>query len=188
MLTRRPTLRHLTASQEATARSVFGSSLDFSTVFISDKTGLGGLPFTIASFGIQVMNLGTFGPSRNLLIHELSHVWQSQHSSPGTAFMKNSVEGQALAVVRNKAAALFDPTLKTNADYPLHFPYSTYAYLPGKPFSDYGAEQIANQIEHGVSSIVSHAASVVPGARDSDNELSLRTPLVEDRRLPGVMF
>ena len=57
-----------------------------------------------------------------------------------------------------------------------------------KPFSNYGAEQIANQIEHGESGIISHAASVVAGLRDSDNELSWRIPLVEIRRLSDVMF
>ena len=135
-------------------------------MFISDKTGINNLPFTVGVPAIpffpakQIMNLGTFTPARKLLIHELTHVWQSQHHPDVTAFMSNSVDGQALAVAANEAAALLAPATRGHDDFPIHFPFSTYAYVPGKPFGEYGAEQIANSVEHGETPIVSHVAGV----------------------------
>jgi predicted outer membrane repeat protein len=190
-----PTLKRLTPAQEATARSVFGASIDFTNVFISDKTGIGGLPFTVAVPGSiitgstkQIMNLGTFVPTRDLLIHELSHVWQSQHHSDATAFMKNSVTGQGAAIAANELAARSDPTVKANSDFPVHFPFSTYAYIPGSPFGSYGAEQIANSVEHGEGPIVAHVAGVATGVVDSDNTTSLTTSRIGDRRVRGTIF
>jgi hypothetical protein len=189
-----PTLRRLTSAQEATARSVFGASLDLTNVFISDKTGAGNLPFTVAIPGFfftptkQIMNLGTFSPSRDLLIHELTHVWQSQHHPDPTAFMSNSVAGQAMAVAANELAAQTDATVRVNSDFPVHFPFSTYAYVPGNPFGTYGAEQIANSVEHGETPIVSHVSSVPAGAVDGDNKTSLFTTRIGDRRASGIVF
>jgi hypothetical protein len=183
----------LTSAQQSTARGVFGSSLDFSRIFLSDKTGLGGLPFTMAinttfipglpSGFIQVMNCGTLTPSTTLLIHELTHVWQSQHATSPTQFMGNSVAGQAAALAANLSSGA-----SSHSDFPTHFPFSTYAFLPGSPFGDYAAEQIANQVEHGITAIVSHVSGVAAGAVDADNNTSLATPRIEDRRLPGVIF
>jgi hypothetical protein len=182
---------------EPIARAVYGSSLNYDSIFISDKTGVGNLPFTIAiniDFAssaitglpvgpVVVMNCGTLAPRRDLLIHESAHAWQSQHHQNPQRFMGNSVEGQAMALAVNTASAPI-----SNADFPLHFPFSTYAAVPGSPFTSYGAEQIANQVEHGVAAIVSHVSSVPAGARDAANETSLATARVGDRRTPGVIF
>src|SRR5262245_62028488 len=43
-----PTLRRLTASEIAAATIVYGASIDFSTVFASDKTGASGRAFVVA--------------------------------------------------------------------------------------------------------------------------------------------
>jgi hypothetical protein len=190
----------LTAAQISTARGVYGSSLDFTRIFITDLTGAGNRPFTVAipvpttvalllglSGTIQVMNCGTLTPSNKLLIHELAHVWQSQHHATPTQFMVNSVGSQGLAVAANQAVALVDATVKTNSDFPTFFPTSSYAYSPGKAFGDYGAEQIANQVEHGVAAIVSHVAGVAMNAVDADNTTSLATFRIDDVRKPGVV-
>lgn len=206
-----PTFRQLTAAEEATARSVFSASIDFSTVFISDKSGAGNRPFTVAipvpialtgqfaiSGIVQVMNLGknAAAPGRNLLIHELTHVWQSQHANSKVAFMANSVACQGAAVAANLAAlatavANLDLStanaIRTNKDFPGFFPFSAYAHVRGNPFNTYAAEQIANQVEHGVSVIVSHVASVSAGAIDGDNTTCLgNNTNVEDVRLSTV--
>ncbi len=186
--------RPLTAAQIGTARGVYGSSLDFSRIFISDQTGVGGRPFTVAipatllSPTVQIINCGTFTPDTATLIHELAHVWQSQHHSSPTQYMTNAVSSQAMAVAANGAEAIIDRTITSNADFPVHFPFSAYAFVPGKPFGEYAAEQIANAVEHGVSAIVSHVKSVGMGAVDGDNQTSLATTRIGDQRAPGAVF
>lgn len=186
--------RSLTAAQIATARGVYGSSLDFSRIFISDQTGLGGRPFTVAipatllSPSVQVMNCGTFTPSTATLIHELAHVWQSQHHSSPTQYMTNAVASQAAAVAANGVIASADRSVTSDPDFPVHYPFSAYAFVAGKPFGEYAAEQIANAVEHGVSAIVAHIKSVGPGVVDSDNQTSLATNRIGDRRTPGIVF
>ncbi len=206
-----PTFRKLTAAEETTARGVFSSSIDFGTVFISDKSGAQNRPFTVAipvpaalsaTFGVsgivQVMNLGASAaaPSRNLLIHELTHVWQSQHGTNKAAFMANSVACQGVAVAANlaevaNAVSSFDlakaNAIRSHADFPEAFPFSAYAHVRGKPFNTYAAEQLANQVEHGVAAIVSHVAGVAAGAVDADNDTAMgNNTNVEDVRLPTV--
>jgi hypothetical protein len=207
-----PTFRKLTPVEQATATGVFGTSIDFTTVFISDKAGAQNRAFTAAipvpaavalAFGIgtgtvQVMNLGTkaAAPSRDLLIHELTHVWQSQHATDKTRFMANSLACQATAIAKNVAvvAALVSAgdlvranAISSDDDFPGFVPFSAYAHIRGNPFSTYAAEQIANQVEHGVAAIVSHVNSVAAGAIDADNDTALTNDTnCEDTRLPTV--
>ena len=61
-----------------------------------------------------------------------------------------------------------------------------YCYVPGKPFSEYGAEQIAQQVENGEAAIISHVSSASAGSFDFDNILSLAVPHWETRWAPGV--
>ncbi len=61
-----------------------------------------------------------------LLIHELTHVWQSQHSNTGLEYIRNSVASQAIR--------------PDNAG-------CSYTYTPGKSFQEYGAEQVASIVE-----------------------------------------
>ena len=81
-----------------------------------------------------------------------------------------------------------DPTVMSNSDFPVHFPFSAYAFVPGKPFGEYAAEQIANAVEHSISTIVSHVRSVGLGAVDGDNVTSLANTRIGDRRTPGIVF
>jgi hypothetical protein len=173
-----PSFSALTPAQIATARGIYGSSIDYSNVYITDISGLGGRAFTVyVPFrGIQVINAGTLSPGTSLLIHEMAHVWQSQHATDPKAFMTNSVTSQAMAMARNVAEGSTDP----------QFPYSSYAYVPGRAFADYAAEQIANQIENGETAIISHVAGVSAGTTDPDNDTSLATARVEDTRTSGV--
>ena len=170
-------MRALTTAEIRLASGVYGSSIDFSLVFASDKTGAGGRAFVLAipnPFGkaTQIMNIGV-SPSRNTLIHEFGHVWQSQHHSSSTQFMVNAVKSQAL----EEAANLLPGSSKS---------FSAYGYRPGKPFAEYGAEQIAQQAMRGEAPIVAHMSSVAVGAVDPDNVAGLKTARIEDTSLPGV--
>jgi Zn-dependent peptidase ImmA (M78 family) len=117
------------------------------------------------------MNVGP-SPSRGRMVHELAHVWQSQHSSSPTKFMKNAVESQALEAAANVLASSKS--------------FSAYGYRPGKPFGEYAAEQIAQQAMRGEVPILSHMKGVAARAVDAENETSLNTPRIEDTSLPGV--
>src|ERR1700722_10528982 len=173
-----PKFRPLVGSpEEPIATSVYGSGIDHATVFFSDKTGIGGRAFTVSvpatllTPARQVMNVGP-APSHDTVQHELAHVWQAQHATDPTLYMSNSIESQGLA-----EAANFAFKKKT---------FSAYGYRPGKKFSEYAAEQIAEQAENNETAILSHMRSIAPGKVDPDNDLSLGTPRIEDTSAPGV--
>jgi hypothetical protein len=173
-------LRFLTTAQMATATAVFGFSLNFATILLSDALGLGGRPFTVATTipptsltgpSIVVINAGTFAPARDLLIHELAHAWQSQHAVDPRRFMANSIASQAMA---DELLGAFGVDA------------SAYYYKPGKSFALYAAEQIACQVEGGVPSILGVIRSLPAGIVHPLNELSLSLPRWEARG-PGVV-
>ena len=62
-----------------------------------------------------------------LFIHELTHIWQSQHGENGIEYMINSMLSQALRPDMSGCA---------------------YIFTPGNDFKDYGAEQIATIVEY----------------------------------------
>ncbi|MDH3466607.1 MAG: peptidoglycan-binding protein [Gammaproteobacteria bacterium] len=185
-------IRMLTDAQKTTAKSVYGNSLDFSRIFISNKTGLGGRPFTIAfpdsNQIVQIMNCGTFSPSQKLLIHELCHVWQSQHHSDQFKFMSNAVKCQGKAVADNTTETFVDPDILLHKDHPVQFPFSAYAYKPGLTLNQYAAEQMANAVEHGEAGVRTHVKSIAMNATDSNNVTALNLTVVGDRRQKGVKF
>lgn len=155
------------------ARSVYGGSLNYGDIYISDALGAKGSQFTtyVPILG-TVINAGPAlfgapGSNPSLLTHELAHSWQSQHHFDPTQFMVNSSASQGAAMAIGGGA-------------------SAYCYVPGKPFGQYGAEQIARQVENGVSTIISHMSSVSAGAVDVDNVASLSVPRWEKRGSPGV--
>ncbi|MBV9821774.1 MAG: hypothetical protein JO144_05970 [Actinobacteria bacterium] len=153
--------RSLDPAEIAVLTPVFGPSLDYGSIRISDAVGGAGRAYTVwIPFRGTVINIGptayqTPGADPTLLIHEATHCWQSQHHPNSAAYMANSLASQAGA-----AAAGGSP----------------YCYVPGKPFSAYGAEQIAKQVEHGVAEIVAHVREVAAGRWDSDNIRSLTVP------------
>ena len=190
-----PTLpiRPLSAAQTNVAIKIFGFSLDFARIFISNKKGAQGRPFTVAvpsplNGTVQIMNCGTFTPEEVDLIHELAHVWQSQHHSNPTQFMTNAVSSQAAAVVANGLEAITNPTVRSNGLFPVQFPFSAYAFTPGKPFGECCAEQIATAVEKKDPIILSHVRSLGNNVVDQANVSSLATTRIGDTRTPGVLF
>jgi putative peptidoglycan binding protein len=215
------TARFLTPPEQAEATTVFGGSLDFSKILIADGTGFQNRQFTVAvpvagSFHV-VMLLGDLNPwhtrpRSHTLIHELVHAWQSQHAGDPTAFMKNSVSCQVRALADlpiAKAAAsaaataaavgrgVFDPVAlarigaKAFADEDV----SAYAYIPGKPFGDYAAEQIAQQVEDGHKGVGSPTPGIVTtiqrvgaNVRSPTNEASLTVISFHRSSTPRVVF
>ncbi len=188
----------LSQMQRDVANARFGASLDLDGIFITDKTGVGGRPFTLAiavpigsPFNgvlplVVFLNMGTLTPNGNTLIHELAHAWQAQHHANPAQYMENSVKSQALAIALNTPIGIFDSAARGHASFPTLFPFSPYAYVPGKPFGEYCAEQIASQVEDNEPSISAYVKSVTRGQPDSLNAMSLSTARAEDRRKPGV--
>lgn len=170
-ITRRTGVRALDPAELAILAPVFEDSLDYRAIRISDAVGGGGRPYTVWLPGRgTVINIGPAafsapGADPALLIHEATHCWQSQHHPVPGAYIANSLASQAGA-----AAAGGSP----------------YCYLPGKPFSAYGAEQIAKQVEQGVPEIVAHVREVAAGKWDSDNIRSLTVPRWEKPGDPGI--
>jgi hypothetical protein len=172
-------LRFLDSTEETIARGVYGSSIDFGKVLLSDAVGGGGRPFTTfvpspipGISGGTVINIGpsaygTPGSDPDLLIHELGHSWQSQHHPNPAAFMANSIASQTAAAAAGGGA-------------------SAYCYVPGKWFGLYGAEQIAEQVENGEAPIVAEVSSVAAGSTHLGNVASLAAPHWEVRGGPGV--
>lgn len=186
--------RPLTPAQISTAKSVYGSSIDYSMVFLSLLTGAYNRPFTAAvpmpgpiPLVAWVLNVGTFTPSDHVLIHELAHVWQSQHDTDKMRYIGASISCQGAVLAYNQAAAVADPSVKAHKDFPTDYPASAYSYKPGGSFFEYGVEQIAQQVEDGVASIRKHVASLAPHAVDPQNIASLLRISFADRRNPGVV-
>jgi hypothetical protein len=152
-------------------------------------------------------------PRSATLIHELAHAWQSQHhASDPQAFMKNSVECQvraladvpiakAAAASASTAAAVrrgvMDPVALASIGRSAAAAedVSAYAYVPGRPFGEYAAEQIAQQTEdtylgrgRPTASIVPTIRSVSANARSLDNESSLTVISFHRRSTPKVVF
>jgi hypothetical protein len=234
------TLRFPDADEQSEAMTVYGGSLDFTKILISDGLGGQGRAFTVAlptSVGnFVVLNLGpeyikrtaaSGFPSlpttdtrpgvpggeadKRTLIHELAHSWQSQHDTADPfVFMNNSVRSQLnafrdlpgakLAAGQNAATAALlagkspqdiaaDAAAAARAE-----DTSAYAYIPGKPFGDYAAEQIAEQVEDfymgstALLPILTRMKGVSPNANDTENVRGLSTPRFERKSTPGVAF
>lgn len=168
-------MRFLDATEESILRGVYGSSLIYGKILLSDALGGGGRPFTLYMSlpligGVTVIQIGptaygTPGSNPGLLIHEAAHSWQSQHHPSGAAYMANSIASQAAAAAAGASA---------------------YCYVTGKWFGFYAAEQVAEQAEDGISAIRSHMSSVGAGSTDAANIASLAVPRWEVSGAPGV--
>jgi hypothetical protein len=212
------TARFLTAPEQTRAKSVYAESLDFTKIVITDGEGAFGAPFTTAvptAVGFHVaLNLGDttvdYSTSdTSTLIHELGHAWQSQHhGSDPTAFMANSLRSQGDAFLdipgaklkagasaglaaKLKGLGVLDTAkeIKRASD---DEDCSAYAYAFGKPFSLYGAEQIAQQIEDfdlglapAAAPILTKVKSLRANVPDTDNENSLKNSRFERKSALG---
>lgn len=126
--------RTLTPAERSIAQSVFGNSVNLDFVHLTNTLGAQERPWTTNSPPFYTVNVGpafndmTSEPDRReLLIHELSHVWQGQHGVP---FMANSGAHQTLSAILNGG----DPN-------------PAYAYTPGANWSTYNVEQQASIVE-----------------------------------------
>ena len=183
-----PKLRPYAGSpEEAMGTPVYGSSIDSSTVFLSDTTGYDNRAFTLAVPATLltpakiIMNVGpTLATSdyHDTIVHELGHVWQAQHATNPTLYMSNSVKSQAMAGAANLAMSALLKKKVTS--------FSAYGYRPGKKFSEYAAEQIAQQAMNGETAIIAHMKAVAPGKVDPENDTGLSTPQIEDTSVSGV--
>ncbi|HWB04425.1 MAG TPA: peptidoglycan-binding domain-containing protein [Verrucomicrobiales bacterium] len=185
-------LRMLTETQKNTLHPYFGDSLDYSTVFISDKSGAQNRPFTMAfpdtNQTVQIINCGTFNPKDTTLIHEMMHVWQSQHHADKYAFMKAAVACQAAAAGKNATEVVSDPDVMLHHEWPIQYPYSAYAYLTGSDLDAYGAEQAANAVEHGNSTVCMTVKAAAKNSVNAKNTTSLSLTRYGDRRTPKITF
>jgi hypothetical protein len=87
-------IRRLLPFEEDFAREVFGDSIDFERVRLTNLSGIGTRPFTMPTVDNTILiNIGnsfdapttavfnSYPFPGQLLIHELTHVWQIQHAS-----------------------------------------------------------------------------------------------------------
>ncbi|MCA9126618.1 MAG: peptidoglycan-binding protein [Planctomycetales bacterium] len=185
-------IRMLTETQKTTLLPFFGNSIDYSTVFISDKTGAQGRPFTVAfpdnNQTVQIINAGSFTPKDRTLIHEMMHVWQSQHHADKYAFMSAAVKCQAAAAAANAKEALIDTDVLLHHEWPVQYPFSAYAYSTGSDLDAYGAEQAANAVEHGNSTVCMTVKAAAMNSVSTKNTTSLGLTQYGDRRTPKITF
>lgn len=127
--------RPLTKGEIALARSVFGKTIDYDRVTISDgkyfplhPQGTGMAPNgRLYMYGCFSTDYSRGGAQlRSFFIHEMTHVWQYQNK------ILDPVK-QAIAL-----------TLKHNFNYAAAYPYKLES---GKKFTDYNMEQQASIVE-----------------------------------------
>ena len=189
------TARFLDPAEQTEAITVYGSSLDFKKILITDgigakaTTGGPSRKFTLAvklgsGWHVALMmgdvRCWASKPRSVGLIHELAHAWQSQHHPDPIAFMKNSLACQALA----------DTATRVSGGRRV---FSAYAYVHGLPFGQYAAEQIAQQVQHHyegtgrptpvVLTTIRAAARQAPVTANID---SLKVEDARERGAPGV--
>jgi hypothetical protein len=193
----------------------YSNSLVYEDIYVSEAEGVGGRSFTIAlpwsTSWMVVLNLGPKGfndpaaSNKATLVHELAHAWQSQHHPDPWAFMITSWKCHqeaweaTMRAFRNRSLRAIGQTSDQNIS--THFSEaSPYAWVPGKQFGDYGAEQIAQQVQDSLfpagvavsrtsDVILWHMRTVPPGKPDPANIRSLqRTKGYEYRDTPNVVW
>ena len=128
-----PKIRALSRSEKNLAKSVFGNTINYDMVKVTNTVGGGGRPWTTNTPPIYTLNVGDKYPSltakyrKSLLIHELTHVWQGQHLVP---FMLNSAAHQTLSAIENGGNVS-----------------KAYRYTLGKRWGQYNVEQQASIVE-----------------------------------------
>ena len=94
-------LRHLTGPEQDFARQVFGNSLNFDNIRLTNLSGLGTNAFTAPTVGhVSLVNIGNaidspttavfprgYPTPGQIFIHELTHAWQIQHASLQDGFV-----------------------------------------------------------------------------------------------------
>ena len=116
----------LTPDQIATARTIFGNSIDLTQVQVAE-TLLINAPTTFAN---TIRIAPGYTLNNRTLIHELGHVWQYQ--TMGSSYISSSINCQVGAMIT---------TGDRNTAY-------EYTIVPGQPLTQYNPEQQATIIEH----------------------------------------
>jgi hypothetical protein len=142
-------LRSLTQDEKDLAKKVYETFLPYGEIFIGNKTGFGGAPFTEHCYNSDedahtyilhmgpigftscssLAEMGGFGMVKVVFIHELCHVWQGHHSQIKGGFMAKSIYAQLKSIVRTGD--------RNNA----------YTYTAGQAWDSYNVEQQANIVE-----------------------------------------
>ena len=126
--------RKISESEQQFANRVFGNTLPFDKIRISNTIGLGNRQYTTPELkyeGGWTLHLGremyanAIGNGWNIFIHELVHVWQSYHSPIKWAYAANSMCQQIVLLKFGRA----------------------YNYELGKNWGNYHAEQQAQLVE-----------------------------------------
>ena len=133
-------IRRLRPEEEDFARDVFGGSLDFDRIRLTNLSGMSTRPFTIPTVDNTILvNLGNsfdtpttaVFPGKvpgQLLIHELTHAWQIQHASLEDGYVPGWLcEGIGEQVLQGSAAYNYGP--------------------PGPPWRSFGVEAQAHMVD-----------------------------------------
>ena len=125
--------RLLTETEISLAKKVFGETLPYGVIYLSNTLGLQERAYTVphpTKAASYLVNIGADGFTDasgsaidQTLIHELTHVWQGVHRSHRLDYIFDSLHNQA----RLGSAA--------------------YDYVAGADWSSYGAEQQARIVE-----------------------------------------
>ncbi|HEX2203027.1 MAG TPA: hypothetical protein VHG91_07005 [Longimicrobium sp.] len=125
--------RLITEAEEVFARQVFGDTLPYGAIWLSNGLGFEQRAYTIPHpryLGSYVVHIGpgafddpTSDENAALFIHELTHVWQGRWRRNVFDYMVDSVASQ----------------FRQGQD--------AYVYVPGRPWGDYNAEQQASIVQ-----------------------------------------
>ena len=147
--------RSLTSAELALARSVYGGSLPYPDIFITDLA-IGNTAVTLAGLGIprgrfvyQICWPAGFVSTNDTadkpatLIHELCHAWQGHHGVWPTLYMGQSIIDQLTEGVRDiiRRCEYRRWDVHRSGAYTLN--YSQF----GRPWSSFGVEQQASIVE-----------------------------------------
>lgn len=148
--------RNLTPKELVLALGVFGGTIPLQKhIWIDDSLGLGGRPWTNFIDGTAWLHLGPiaakdltstdrwagFGQYCDVLIHEMTHVWQYYH---GRWVKWNSASRQVWATVTAKVIPVSTGLVVDDDDI--------YKYTVGQSWNSYNVEQQAQIVEDWFSS------------------------------------
>lgn len=157
-------IRRLLPPEEDFVKEVFGDTLDFNKIRLTNLVGLGGRPFTIPTVDDHVLvNIGVSNDmfdaptttgipntkkatAGQLLIHELTHAWQIQHPFLEDGYVPGWLcEGIGEQVIEGSAAYYYGP-----AGPPWrHFGVEAQAHMVDEWFAGTGAQAPPNPLPPG---------------------------------------
>jgi hypothetical protein len=138
--------RKLSEQERMWVWPVFRDTLPYDHVMIADTLGAGAAQYTFREPGRYVLHMGRIAFDedyddyhKEVLVHELTHVWQGHHAVISWAYMVDSMTCQAPPILH--ALVTRGTPLKGARN-------AAYDYQPGKLFQDYNVEQQAYIVEN----------------------------------------